>query len=95
MVSLDERRNAIADMFLTEVIVGPEGNLVNKTIKVIEGVSQTFGVPYEKFLEYGRSGARTRPAIDRGARRREEAGRMRRDEARGGVRPASRLALRG
>ena len=61
MVSLDERRNAIADMFLTEVIAGPEGNLVNKTIKVIEGVSQTFGVPYEKFLEYGQVGRENPP----------------------------------
>ena len=31
MVSLDERRNAIADIFLTEVVEGPDGNLVNKT----------------------------------------------------------------
>ncbi len=53
MVKLDERRNAIADIFLTEVSEGPEGNLLNKTIKVIPQVSQTFGLPYEKFLEYG------------------------------------------
>lgn len=53
MVSLDERRNAIADVFLTEVIEGPDGNLVNKTIKVIPQVSQTLGVDYAKFLEYG------------------------------------------
>ena len=53
MVKLDERRNAIADIFLTEVIVGPEGNLVNKTLDVIPAVSQTFGLEYEKFLEYG------------------------------------------
>lgn len=56
MVSLDERRNAIADIFLTEVIEGPEGNLVNKTIKVIPQVSQTLGLSYEKFLEYGQVG---------------------------------------
>ncbi len=52
-VSLDERRQAIADIFLTEVIEGPDGNLLNSTIKVIPGVSQTFGLPYEEFLEYG------------------------------------------
>ena len=53
MVSLDPRRNAIADMFLTEVVVGPDGNLVNKTIGVTKQVSQTFGVKYEEFLKYG------------------------------------------
>lgn len=52
-VHLDERRNAVADIFLTEVIEGPDGNLVNKTIKVIPQVSQTLGVSYEEFLKYG------------------------------------------
>lgn len=56
MVKLDERRNAIADIFLTEVIEGPDGNLLNKTLKVTSAVSQTLGVPYEKFLEYGQVG---------------------------------------
>ena len=55
-VSLDERRQAVADMFLTEVTEGPDGNLLNKTIKVIPQVNQTLGVPYEKFLEYGQVG---------------------------------------
>jgi len=53
MVALDERRNAIADIFLTEVIEGPDGNLVNSTIKITPRVSQTFGLPYEEFLKYG------------------------------------------
>ena len=53
MVKLDERRNAIADVFLTEVIEGPEGNLLNKTIKITQQVSQTSGLPYDQFLEYG------------------------------------------
>ena len=52
-VKLDERRNAIADIFLTEVIEGPDGNLVNKTIKVIPQVSQTLGLSYDEFLQYG------------------------------------------
>jgi len=55
-VSLDERRQAIADIFLTEVTEGPDGNLLNKTIKVIPQVSQTLGVPYEDFLKYGQVG---------------------------------------
>lgn len=53
MVKLDERRNAIADIFLTEVSEGPDGNLLNKTIKVIPSVSQTLGVSYDEFLKYG------------------------------------------
>ena len=60
MVSLDARRNAIADIFLTEVVEGPDGNLVNQTIKVISQVSQTFGLPYDQFLEYGQV-SRTNP----------------------------------
>lgn len=56
MVKLDERRNAIADIFLTEVIEGPDGNLLNKTIKVVDQVSQTFGLSYEEFLKYGQVG---------------------------------------
>lgn len=63
MVSLDERRNAIADIFLTEVVEGPDGNLLNKTIKVISQVSQTLGVEYDKFLEYG-AVSRTNPVCD-------------------------------
>ena len=34
MVSLDERRNAIADIFLTEVIVAADGKLANSTVKI-------------------------------------------------------------
>ncbi len=55
-VSLDARRQAIADIYLTEVVEGPGGNLLNKTIKVIPQVTQTLGVPYEKFLGYGQVG---------------------------------------
>ena len=52
-VRVDARRQAIADIFLTEVTEGPDGNLVNKTIKIIPSVNQTLGVPYERFLGYG------------------------------------------
>ncbi len=55
-VSLDERRQAIADIFLTEVTEGPEGNLLNRTISVTEQVSQTFGLAYDEFLKYGQVG---------------------------------------
>lgn len=63
MVSLDERRNAIADIFLTEVIEGENGNLLNKTIKVIPQVNQTLGVDYDEFLGYGQVG-RENPACE-------------------------------
>ena len=53
MVKLDDRRQAVADIFLTEVIEGPDGNLLNKTIKVIPQVDQTFGLSYDDFLRYG------------------------------------------
>ncbi len=63
MVSLDERRQAIADIFLTEVIEGPNGNLVNKTIKVIPQVNQTLGLDYKTFLAYGPV-SRTNPVCE-------------------------------
>ena len=53
MVSLDDRRQAIADIFLTEVVEGPDGNLVNSTVAITPQVSQTFGLSYEDFLAYG------------------------------------------
>jgi len=56
MVSLDERRQAIADIFLTEVVEGPDGNLLNQTIQVTSQINQTLGVSYEEFLEYGQVG---------------------------------------
>lgn len=63
MVSLDERRNAVADIFLTEVIEGPDGGLLNKTIAVIPQVSQTFGLSLDEFLKYGVVG-RDNPACE-------------------------------
>lgn len=52
-VSLDERRQAIADIYLTEVVEGPDGNLVNRTVKVTPQVTQTLGLPYDEFIKYG------------------------------------------
>jgi branched-chain amino acid transport system substrate-binding protein len=52
-VSLDDNRNAIADMFLTEVTKGPDGNLYNKLIKVVSQVNQTLGLPRDEFLKLG------------------------------------------
>ncbi len=52
-VSLDDNRNAIADIFLTEVTQGADGNLYNKLIKVVPQVNQTLGIPREEFLKLG------------------------------------------
>ncbi len=52
-VTLDERRQAIADIFVTEVAVGPDGSLVNQTVSVTRAVTQTLGQDYGTFLEYG------------------------------------------
>jgi len=52
-VSLDKNRNAVADMFLTEVTEGTDGNLVNKLIKVVPQVNQTLGIAEDEFLALG------------------------------------------
>ena len=52
-VSLDENRNAIADIFLTEVAEGEDGNLYNKLVKVVPQVNQTLGIPVDEFLALG------------------------------------------
>ncbi|MEZ5668978.1 MAG: ABC transporter substrate-binding protein [Alphaproteobacteria bacterium] len=53
MVHLDHNRQAVADIFLTRVIEGPDGNLLNEVIKVIPQVNQTLGIPEDEFLTYG------------------------------------------
>ncbi|GHF55515.1 ABC transporter substrate-binding protein [Seohaeicola zhoushanensis] len=52
-VSLDSNRNAIADMYLTEVSEAADGTLVNKLIKVTPQVNQTLGIPTDEFLALG------------------------------------------
>jgi len=52
IVKVDKNRNAVADIFLTEVVESG-GNLVNKVIKVIPAVNQTLGIPEAEFLTYG------------------------------------------
>jgi branched-chain amino acid transport system substrate-binding protein len=55
-VSLDANRNAIADIFLTEVVKLPDGTLFNKLIKVEPQVDQTLGMPRDEFLKLGKVG---------------------------------------
>lgn len=52
-VSLDKNRNAIADIFLTEVQAGADGNLYNKLIKVVPQVNETLGIDEAEFLKLG------------------------------------------
>ena len=52
-VKLDKNRQAVADIFLTEVAQGPDGNLYNKVVKVIPEVNQTLGTPEDQFLALG------------------------------------------
>jgi branched-chain amino acid transport system substrate-binding protein len=53
VVKLDKNRQAIADIFLTEVAQGSDGNLYNKVVKVIPAVNQTLGMPEDEFLKLG------------------------------------------
>jgi branched-chain amino acid transport system substrate-binding protein len=55
-VKLDGNRNAIADIYLTEVAEGADGNLFNKVIKVIPAVNQTLGQPVDEFMKLGKVG---------------------------------------
>jgi branched-chain amino acid transport system substrate-binding protein len=52
-VSLDKNRNAIADIFLTEVTEGADGNLMNKLVKVVPQVNQTLVIPEDEFMKLG------------------------------------------
>jgi branched-chain amino acid transport system substrate-binding protein len=60
-VKLDQNRNAIADMFLTEVAENKDGSLYNKVVKVVPQVSQTLGMDPTKFLALG-SASRDNPS---------------------------------
>jgi len=52
-VSLDANRNAIADIYLTEVTESEDGTLLNKLIKVVPQVNQTLGIDEEEFRALG------------------------------------------
>jgi branched-chain amino acid transport system substrate-binding protein len=52
-VKLDHNRQAIADIYLTEVAKADDGHLYNKVVKVIPAVNQTMGIPEADFLKLG------------------------------------------
>ena len=55
-VSLDKNRNAIADIYLTEVTKADDGSLRNKVVKVVPQVNQTLGIPEAEFMALGAVG---------------------------------------
>lgn len=52
-VSLDENRQAIANIYVTEVAQRGDGALYNKVVKVVPGVNQTLGQPRDAFVARG------------------------------------------
>lgn len=52
-IRLDEKRQAIASNFITEVVEAPNGDLTNKMIKVIPDVRQTLGFDEAAFAKLG------------------------------------------
>lgn len=53
---LDENRQVITDVFVSEVRQDAEGNLASELVKVIPQVNQTLGQDLETFLAYGEVG---------------------------------------
>ncbi len=52
-VKLDHNRNAIADIFVTEVTEAPNGDLLNKVVSIAKSVDQTLGEPEAEFVKMG------------------------------------------
>ncbi len=59
-VKLDANRNAVADIFLTEVAKAADGSLYNKVVKVVPGVNQMLGLSKAEFDKVG-IGSRSNP----------------------------------
>lgn len=59
-VKLDDNRNAIANMYLTEVAKAADGSLYNKVVKVVPNVNQMLGLSKSEFDKMG-IGSRTNP----------------------------------
>ncbi|MEM7522687.1 MAG: ABC transporter substrate-binding protein [Pseudomonadota bacterium] len=52
-ITLDENRQAIGPNYVTEVVVGEDGNLVNKVVQVIPKVNQQLNIDPAKFSQIG------------------------------------------
>jgi branched-chain amino acid transport system substrate-binding protein len=59
-VKLDANRNAVANIYLSEVAKAADGSLYNKVIKVVPNVNQTLGLSKTEFDKMG-IGSRTNP----------------------------------
>ena len=59
-IKLDANRNAVANIFITEVAKNADGTLYNKVVKVVPDVSQQLGMSKEAFDKMG-LGSRTNP----------------------------------
>jgi branched-chain amino acid transport system substrate-binding protein len=53
VVTLDQNRQAIGDIFVTEVGQDAEGRFINKPVKTAKGVNQALGLSREAFLNLG------------------------------------------
>ena len=53
VIKLDQNRQAIANIYLTEVAEGKDGVLYNKVIKIIPMVNQVMGWDRKEFLALG------------------------------------------
>jgi branched-chain amino acid transport system substrate-binding protein len=53
LVTLDENRQAIADIFVTEIALDSDGKLFNKLVSVSKAVNQTLGHSRSEFLALG------------------------------------------
>lgn len=60
-ITLDTNRQAIVGNFVTEVVEGPDGNLVNQLVEVVPPVNQTLGLDAAAFAAIG---APTRDGIE-------------------------------
>ena len=52
-VRLDQNRQAVAPIFVTEVVDDGKGNLVSKLVKTVPSVNQTLGMDPAKFAQIG------------------------------------------
>ena len=52
-IKLDQNRQAVGTNFITEVVELPNGDLVNKAVKLIPDVKQTLGFTPEQFAKLG------------------------------------------
>lgn len=52
-VSLDDNRQAVADIYITQVAMGDDGNFFNEVVQTVSQVNQTLGIDREEFLANG------------------------------------------